>query len=220
MNDSGKRAARVVKKTRKTPSRSAPRRTYNSPLRQQQAAETRDRIVAAGARIAHRLPAWDWKDLTFKAVGDRAGVSERTVHRHFSSERKLRDAVLQQLVQESGVQLDGLELGDFAGVAAGVYRYLLSFKATAPTPIIDPTFAALDEQRRLALLGAVARSTPQWSASEREVAAAALDMLWNPYAYERLSTGWHFDAERATRAIDWVVGLVESAIREGQRPKS
>lgn len=220
MNDSGKRAATRVKKSRKTPSRPTSRRAYNSPLRQQQAAETRDRIVAAGARIAHRLPDWDWRDLTFKAVGDRAGVSERTVHRHFSSERKLRDAVLQKLVQESGVQLEGLELGDFAGIAAGVYRYLQSFKATTPTTISDPTFAALDEQRRLALVGAVARATPQWSATDQEVAAAALDMLWNPYAYERLSTGWHFDADRATRAIDWVVGLVESAIRAGQRPKS
>jgi AcrR family transcriptional regulator len=207
-------------KKRKTPTRPAARRAYNSPLRQQQAADTRERIVVAGAKVAHRLAAWDWKDLTFKAVGQRAGVSERTVHRHFSSERKLREAVLQRLVQESGVKLDGLELGDFAGVAAGVYRYLLSFKAVTPTTITDPTFAALDAQRRQALLGAVASATDGWNATDREIAAAALDMLWNPYAYERLSTAWHFDADRATRAITWVVGLVESAIREGQRPDS
>src|SRR4029077_13456726 len=105
----------------------APRRLYDSPLRRQQAAQTRERIIAAGANIAHRLPAWDWRSLTFKAVGERARVAERTVHRYFSTEWKLRDAILQRLVQESGVSLDGLELRDFASMVARVYRYLSSF---------------------------------------------------------------------------------------------
>lgn len=209
----------MTKKKRPSPRARSPRakRQYDSPLRRQQAADTRDRILAAGAKIAHGLAAWDWRDLTFKAVGEKAGVSERTVHRHFSSERRLREAVLQRLVEESGVDLSRLELGDFADLAAHVYEYLLSFKA-APPNAIDPTFQALDQHRRAVLLGAVARSTQGWTPGDQEVAAATLDMLWNPSSYERLSTAWNFEADRATRAIRWVVGLVEAAIRTGQRP--
>ena len=134
------------------------RRPYDSTLRQRQAAQTRERIIAAGAHIAHRLPAWDWREVTFKAVGERAGVSERTVHRYFSTERKLRDAVLDRLVQESGVTLEGLELRDFAGIVARVYEYLSSF-AVSPVSVNDPSFATLDQQRRAALRSAVVHST-------------------------------------------------------------
>lgn len=205
-------------KTRKKAGKPAvQRRQYDSPLRRQQTAETRERIVAAGAEIAHRLPAWDWSEMTFKAVGTRAGVTERTVHRYFSTERTLRDAVLQRLVQESGISLEGLKLGDFAGIATSVYRYLSTFKVALQTTT-DPTFAALDQQRREALLGAVTRSAKGWSASEQEIAAAMLDMLWNPSFYERLTTAWHLDVDRATQAISWVISLVETAIQKGQRP--
>jgi len=195
----------------------ATRRRYDSPLRKQQAAETRERIVAAGAEIAHRLASWDWRELTFRAVGDRAGVSERTVHRHFSTERVLREAIVQRLTEESGVKLHGFELGEFAGLATQVYRYLSSFAATPPA-VTDPTFAAIDQQRREALLAAVARVAPQWPADAQTTAAAMLDMLWNPMLFQRLTGAWQLDAAQTTRAIAWAAGLIEQAIRDGRRP--
>jgi len=194
-----------------------PRRQYDSPLRRLQTAETRERIVAAGAEIAHRLPAWDWSEMTFKAVGERAGVSERTVHRYYSTERTLRDAVLQRLVQEAGIDLGAMELRDFAGIATGVFRYLSSFKVAAQ-PQMDPSFAALDQQRLDALTGAVSHSARGWSTDEQKIAAAVLDMLWHPAFYERLTTAWQLDVEHATQAITWVISLVETAIEKGQRP--
>lgn len=210
--------AKADQKVGKKIARPAPeRRQYDSPLRRLQAAETRDRIVAAGAEIAHRLPAWDWSEMTFKAVGERAGVSERTVHRYFSTERTLRDAILQRLVQESGIDLGVLELRDFAGIATGVFRYLSSFKVAAQ-PQMDPSFAALDQQRLDALTGAVSGAARSWSTDEQKIAAAVLDMLWHPAFYERLTTAWRLDVERATQAITWVISLVETAIQKGQRP--
>ena len=52
------------------------RRGYNSPVRRQQSAETRERIIAAGAELVHGFPAWDWKNLSAAAVGEHAGISE------------------------------------------------------------------------------------------------------------------------------------------------
>ncbi|AXQ30676.1 TetR/AcrR family transcriptional regulator [Solimonas sp. K1W22B-7] len=204
----------TVKKAGKAAS---PRRQYDSPLRRQQAAETRERIIAAGAEIAHRLPAWDWSQMTFKAVGELAGVSERTVHRYIATERQLRDAVLQRLFQESGISLDGLTLGDFAGIATRAYRYISSF-TVSHYPVTDPTFAAMDQHRRAALIGAVVQSTPGWSQEQREIVASMLDMFWHPALNERLTTSWQFDADRASQAMTWMIGLINKAIQQGHKP--
>ncbi|MFT4047923.1 MAG: helix-turn-helix domain-containing protein [Solimonas sp.] len=194
-----------------------PRRRYDSPLRRQQISDTRERILVAGSELVHGFPAWDWRGLTFRAVGERAGVSERTVHRYFATERALRDAVVQRLVVESGVSLEQLEVRDFAEVAAKLFAYLSSF-AAAPAAVGEPSLVAIDRHRRHLLLDAVVRATPKWPKADREMAASILDMLWNVPSYERLITAWQLDAQHATRAITWVIGLVETAIREGRRP--
>lgn len=195
------------------------RRPYNSPLRRQQSAQTRERIIAAGSELVHGLPTWDWKNLTARAVGERAGVSERTVHRYFSTERKLRDAVIQRLVEESGVALDDLELGDFASATAQLFSYLASF-AVKPETVTDPSLATVDEQRRHALQQAVVRATPAWSDRDQQAAAAVLDILWQPPLYDRLTMIWGFDADRAVGVITWLIGLIEEAIRHNRLPEA
>jgi len=206
-----------VAKDKGDPPASAERRRYESPLRQQQTTETRVRILDAGADLVRGFPSWDWRGLTFRAVGERAGVSERTVHRHFSTERKLRDAVVQRLTEESGVSLQGFELGDLRGLVTRMFSYLSSFAVT-PETVMDPSFAVVDQHRREALLEAVVRATPEWPTAEREMVAAVLDMLWNVPPYERLITAWHLEPERAIRTVTWVIGLVEDAIQQGRRP--
>lgn len=207
-------------KTKQTSKTAEKRRQYNSPVRQQQSAETRERIVAAGSDLVHSLPGWDWKNLTARAISERAGVSERTVHRYFPTERKLRDAVLQRLVEESGIQLDSLTLENFGEVTAGLLGYLSSFAATASTStnVEDPSLLSMDQLRCQALLAVVAQATPTWSRHDREAAAGLLDLLWSPPPYERLITAWGLDNKQAIGAIRWLIDLIEQAIREGRRP--
>ena len=83
----------------------------------------------------------------------------------------------------------------------------------------DPSLASIDQHRRGALLGAIARATPAWSERERQAAAAVLDLLWNPPSYERLVSAWGFDAAQAIGTLTWLIGLVEDAIRTGRRPQ-
>jgi AcrR family transcriptional regulator len=209
-----KKPASPVKKNTSEP---MTKRRYNSPLRQKQFAATRERIVAAGAKLVHSYPAWDWTNLTAPAVGERAGVSERTVQRHFATERHLRDAVLQRMLEESGIALQDLELSHFADVTERMFAYLSSFAIT-PEPVGDPSFASMDQQRRDALLKAVVRATPGWRDREREAAAAVLDIFWNPPTYERLIAVWGFDSVRAIRVLSWLISLTQQAINDGRRP--
>jgi AcrR family transcriptional regulator len=195
------------------------RRRYDSPIRRQRAAETRERIVIAGAELLHGFPIWNWRALTVRAVAERAGVNERTVYRHFANERELRDAVLEVLEEEAGVDLTGLTLHDVRDVTARILEYSSSFPL-APRTERDATVAAANARQRGALLEAVAASTPDWSEVDRALAAAMFDVLWSPVSYERIVVDWDLDPKEAIRALTWVVDLVHTAIAEGRGPGS
>src|SRR5262249_56177213 len=97
------------------------RRRYDSSLRRERAAQTRERIVDAGLRLAHEGPVWDWRALTIRAAAERAGVSERTVYRHFPGEREFHDAVMQRMEEQAGGTLDAPRLqGGAPAPAPGV----------------------------------------------------------------------------------------------------
>jgi AcrR family transcriptional regulator len=194
------------------------RRRYDSPLRRQRAAETRERIIASGAELLHGFPIWNWSALTVRAVAERARVNERTVYRHFSDERELRDAVLSRLEGEARVDIDGLELADLRDVTARIFEYVSSFPLEPRTPR-DSTLTAAGRRNREALLAAVTKSARDWTEGDRVLAAATLDVLWSVASYERLVADWGLDPKQAIQAMTWVIGLIEAAIRRGHHPR-
>ena len=153
-------------------------------------------------------------------MANRARVHERTVYRHFATERDLRDAVLSRLQEESGVKVEvGLRLEEVAELTARMLKYTSSFPIE-PRTSRDPTVAAANERQREALVAAVAPLTKRWSAVDRSIAAAMFDVLWSPVSYERLATDWELDPKNAIRGIRWVIELIEDAIRAGQKPRA
>lgn len=198
--------------------REAPvRRAYNSPLRRQRTAETRTRIVTAGAALVRGFPTWDWRELTFRAVAERAGVSERTVYRHFATEQDLHRAVMQQLEDEAGVTYEGLRLDDLPAVTARVLAALSSF-AAPPTVQAPEVFPEEGRRRHQALLAAVSPLAADWSPTERAMVAAILDVVWAIPTYERLTSVWNLVPDDAIQAVSWVMGLVIDAVQSGHRP--
>jgi AcrR family transcriptional regulator len=194
------------------------RRRYDGTLRRLKAAETRDRIVAAGSELLHGSPIRDWGSLTIRAVAEHAGVNERTVYRHFENERGLRDAVMRRLQEEAGIELSELRLEDVAGVATRIFAHVSAYPSERRAPL-DPTLTETGKRQRSALLEAVAARAAKWPQADRVVAAAMLDVLWSVGSYERLVGDWQLGREQATRGITWVIGLVEEAVRRGRRPR-
>ena len=84
-------------------------RTYNSPLRERRAAETRQRIIEG----AIRLLAQGSSALTIPGVAKEAGVAVPTVYRYFASKEELEEGVSQHVRTLAGVgggkQEPGLE---------------------------------------------------------------------------------------------------------------
>jgi AcrR family transcriptional regulator len=165
----------------------------------------------------HGFPVWKWTELTVPAVARRAGVTERTVYRHFGGERDLRDAVLERLRQEAGVNLEGLELADLKDVAARIFEYVSSFPIEARVTT-DPSVAAENERQRAALLRAVRPVAKDWSTADLKIAAGMFDVLWSPASYERLVAEWDLPPKDAIRAITWVMRLLEAAIQSSSGP--
>ena len=193
------------------------RRRYDSPVRRQRAAETRERILTAGAELLHGFPTWNWAALTVRAAAERAGVNERTVYRYFATERELRDAVLERFEEESGVDVAGLALDDVAAVTARMLEYVSSFPIAPRTPR-DDTVAAANARQRAALLAALEPHTAAWSHDDRTVAGAVLDVLWSVVSYERMVVDWELAPDDAIRGLTWAIELVEAAVRNGASP--
>lgn len=208
-------ATKPVNQTTHQPAKT--KRRYNSPLREQQSRDTRERIVSAGSELVHGFHAWDWTNLTAAAVGERAGVSERTVQRYFPTERQLRDAVIERLVEESGVDLEGMAMGEFHRVIELMYSHLSSF-SIQPEKVEDPTFASIDQYRRDMLQAAVTRALPDSDEADTRAIAAAMDVFWNPMLYERLVEAWQLPPEKAVQTITWLVRLVSEAAQSGDHP--
>jgi AcrR family transcriptional regulator len=197
--------------------KAGPKRRYDNTLRSERANETRARIVAAGAELLQQAPIRDWHGVTIRAVAERAGVNERTVYRHFANERALRDAVMHQLEQAVGIDLSGLRLGDVGDAAARILRHVAGYPSGG-RPVLDPTLAEASRRQHAALLAAVEGGAEQWSTNDRTLAAAVLDLLWAVGSYERLVGDWNLEPDEAIRGIRWVVGLVEEAIGNDERP--
>ena len=147
--------------------------------------------------------------MTFQAVADGAGVSKRSVFRHFANERELHAEVMQRLQERAGVTYEDLDLDDIVVVARRVFEALssLSVSSFVAEPE-DPAFTSMDRARGNALRNAVAAATPKWSPKHQALAAGVLDVLWSPASYERLVAHWGASPDDAIEAIQWAIGLV------------
>jgi len=203
------------------PNSATARRRYNSPVRRQQSTDTLELILNTGIELMHGALEWDIARLNARTIADHAGISMRTVQRYFPDERHLRDAVMQQSVDKSGISLEKLKLKKFSKTADQMFRYLASLPVAphATAPVKDPTYTVMDQQRRKAVLNAVAQATPDWSENERKVVAGLLDILWSIPSYERLVTSWELDADHAVRGLTWLIDLVVEAIKDGDKSK-
>jgi AcrR family transcriptional regulator len=196
-----------------------PTRRYDSPLRRERSAETRERIVDAGTALVHELSSWDWRGVTVREVAVRAQVHARTVHRHFATERELRGAVLQRLIEESGVTVEGMRLEDLPDHVHQLFGYLGSFASAAP-PRAEGVLAELDQRRTQALLDTVREAADDASEAELTRIAALVDVLWGLPTYRRLIDDWGLDAKDAAESVGWLIDLLTRAVRDGQRPSS
>lgn len=132
-------------------------RGYASPLRREQAQQTRTRILEALVRTLARGVA----DLSVPAVAKEAGVSVPTVYRHFATKRALLEALVGHVEGRLGLG-DRLQPRDPAELAALVGEAYVRLDA------MDDELRAADAS----VLGQEARRTVDLPARHRAIATA------------------------------------------------
>jgi AcrR family transcriptional regulator len=190
------------------------RRRYDSPVRRLRAAESRARIISGAAELARELPSWDWGSLTIQAVADQAGVSRRTVYRHFASEAALHAALADRLLDDAGVSYEGLALDDLPEVTGRVYSAIAKFAVT-PWAVVPTAFPVLDADRFAGIRSAVDSEAPDWADADRLRTSAALDVVWSVASYEILLRDWKLPPDEALKVQRWLHSLVTGALRAG-----
>jgi AcrR family transcriptional regulator len=194
------------------------RAAYHSPLRQEQAAATRARIIQACLSIMEA-----GEDLTYGAVAAAAGVQERTVYRHFPAKADLEaglwDWILENLTHadfraRTEDELVAAMRGSFAGFDAGaplIQAMLHSRQGLAVRTGQQP--------QREAMFRACADATvPGAPAEVRTRVAAALQVLYSASAWEVLRSFWDMDASEAAATTELAIRAMLAGLRAAHAP--
>jgi len=175
---------------------------YHSPLRESQAAATRERIVEACVALMQRDA-----DLTYAAVAAAAGVQERTVYRHFPKKEDLEAALWDWIVAH-------LTHADFAArdeeqLVVAMRDSFAGFDAAAPliqAMLHSPQGLNVRRRqqpaRRAMFEACVDSAVPGAPPQVREHAAAMLQVLYSSASWDLLRSFWDMDAAEAADAVE------------------
>jgi len=194
-------------------------RSYSSPLRQQQAEATRDRILDAVAQLVEEHGP---EALSNRLIAERAGVTEITVYRHFPSRDELLTASWRRANEAQGVRGGFPETLD--GIIEGLAPLYQSFdktpahiQATITTPQGRAMRATQDEERRAAFLKAV-DEIGDLDDAERRSAAAILQLLYSAHAWLSLREQWGMTGAEAAEATAWAARTLIDDLKQRTTP--
>lgn len=169
---------------------------------------TRERIQRAAASLLDDRGAAE--GITFKAVAERAGVTEVTVYRHFPTRDALLEGLWRHLNDEMGPELgmpqsaDAL-LAQHDALFAGFDRISPHIVASITTTQGREMRAALNKQRRKAFLAIVEQAAPGLDAGRKTAAAAVLQLLHSAYAWDSMREQWSLNGKAAGKATKWAI---------------
>ena len=189
-------------------------RAYGSPLRAQQAEETRVRILDATVRVMARGLA----TLSIPAVAREAGVSVPTVYRHFGTKLDLLEAVYPHLASRAG--LTGLlapgTVDEFREMVRSMFDGLDSLGEEARAAFASP---AVEESRRLSMPRRIAMSrrfvhavAPGATQADRDRMARLLMVLSTTAAMRMWCDYLGSSVGEAADDVDWLIRAMIAAV--------
>jgi AcrR family transcriptional regulator len=196
------------------------RRAYESPLRQEQAAATRDRILeATAALLGDEHPA----TLSIPAVAGRAGVSIRTVYRHFDTKEALLDGLYDwsrnRLTQDR--LPDEPDLDMFKQVMPDAFRTVLEnrdfYRAMHNSGVGGEVQERKGSEDRRRLMQAAARkAAPDLARGDTRRLAALLHLLTWSNTVIFLADNWGMSADEAARTCTWAAEQLAAAAAQSE----
>lgn len=183
--------------------------------RQSKAERTRDGIEAAVEALFDERGGAE--EITFRAVAERAGVTEMTVYRHFPTREDLLQGLWRRMNARMGdvgmPETEAELLNQHDALFNGFDRIAPQIVAAITTPQGREMRAALNKKRRKAFVGIVEEAAPHLSASEKTQAAAVLQLLHSAYAWDSLREQWGMTGKGAAKTTRWAIELILDQLR-------
>ena len=194
-------------------------RPYRSPLRAQQAEETRARILDAAARVM----ATGLATVSVPAVAREAGVSVPTVYRHFGTKSGLVAAVYPHLVRRAGLNEmpSPRSIEELLEGMRAYFERVESFGDLARAAMASP---AADEARRMSMPGRIAMMRevagsiePKLDEADRDRLARLLLVLTASSALRLWRDHLGASVDEVASDVEWVIrAAVEASSKEDQ----
>lgn len=194
-------------------------RSYHSPLREQQASDTRQRILQAAAElIADDGPA----EFAMRDVAARAGVSERTVYYHFPNRQALLDGLtawVTEQLHERRLASDPreIDIDDMPGRSRELFAAFDEIGAPARAMARLSSAQGLrsreHEERTAQFRERYADLLDPLPPAEAERCFAVLRYLQSASTWAGLREEFDLSGEDAAEAIAWALGTLLDDLR-------
>ena len=188
--------------------------TYESPLRREQAEQTRSRIVDA----ALDLIVGGVEGLTMQEVAKAAGVALRTVFRHFPTRGDLLDATWQALQVRMGETPELTTLDELTGFLPELFGRYGAMEDQIRGAMFAQTFVSsrqrLGSDRARKVRRAVAAQFTGGDERSRVMAASAAYTLTVPLVSIVLKEAFGLSSPEAARASAWAIRTLAAAYAE------
>lgn len=194
--------------------------SYSSPLRAEQAAATRARVLDAAIDL---LQATDSGDVAIPDVAKRAGVSVRTAYRAFPTREDLLEGVLAELSRrfEAIAGTIPTTLDAFPESAEGAVRAVYEveplFRALFATPAGRELHRRTAPQRRDAIDDMLVAELSDLTPQQRRRFIAVAHLLSSSRSVLLLKDYHDLDADDAVGAVRWALATLVAGIRDPER---
>jgi AcrR family transcriptional regulator len=198
------------------------KRTYESPLRETQALQTREQILDALLTLLETMSA---DEISTRELAAAAGVSLRTVYRHFPD----RDALLNGVSDRVEAALGGpgydvrlTSADDLGLLVQELYRKNEAIAALVRAEVLfknDPAHQPQTFHRRTELTQQLVASTfPELTPRQGHNLAALLRILAGGRNWLMLREAFGLDGAEAGPLAAWAVGALLAEVRRGNPP--
>ncbi len=196
-----------------------PTRAYDNRKRERGAEQTRRRILQA---LATQLVSNNSPDFVLEQAAADAGVSRRTVFRHFPDRESMLAALADLVWETTGSVAIPRTPAEFVAALQASYRMFDSNADLMQALLLSELGRGVRSRMRDRRLSGNAAALDEAVAClpEKEQAAvkAVLGHLISAESWWQLRATFGVQEPAASEAVSWVVGLVLDALRRGECP--
>lgn len=195
-------------------------RAYNSPMREQQARETREAILTALFSLMQTAGVPD--DIGMDAIAEKAGVQRRTVFRHFASKEELLTAFWPWLNQRIGASIAPATARDIIDGPRQAFplfdEHEMAMRAALHSKTGREMRMGAVAARRKNFAKALAPALASLPAGQARKVEALAHLLYSASAWEMLKDYGGLDGSQAGETASWALETIMSAIGSGGTP--